>query len=534
MTMSATPKPPPVAPIGQQRLAVTPGSEAPSLANASVSREELREATLSGVRVFTITRAIAELSSLGAAVLLARLVAPSEFGRLAIAVVVSEFAMCIASESLGAPLVQRDALEHEHIEGAMLLGLLIGLGLALLTVFVAPLLTTPLFGARTSELFRLFAPAFALAGLEIVPLARLRRELRFRYIGVVDVVGVLISAGVSVGLAFAGLGAKAYVLGVLVGLAASTAGYLAGVSLVLPRWRLSHMRELLRFGTWSSAAGIASVAYRNLDYMILGARLPAVIVGYYYRAFTIGVEYERKLTTIVAHIAFPVYSRASDPGHLRSLRTRIVRINVAVIYPILALFISVAPVLVPWLFGSRWSPAVLPAQILAIAGMASTVRSLTGPSVLAAGRPRALAVFSACEALLYGATVWIAAGQGLTAVCIAVGGFQLVSLAVAYIVLMRHTIGTSAGQIASDIGPAVVSCIPLVIVAVLVRRALPAGDSAAAVVLLACICGGAAYLLTLRALFSSAWGDLALLAERILPGRLAWMFTRTDEQPAVR
>jgi lipopolysaccharide exporter len=488
---------------------------------APLSREELRERTFDGVRWFSLTRGLAETTQIAAAVVLARLVSPEQFGRLAVAIIVNEFANCIAAETIGTPLIQRSEVRRAHLEAAAFLGLIIGGGLGLITLFLIPLVTTPVFGAPTSSLFQLFAPAFALTGLQIVPLAQLNRDLRFRHIGVVEVVGVLAASMVSVGLAIVGLGARSYVVGVLVGLVICTVGYMTGSGVVMPRWRPRETAELLRFGLPASAAGLAGVTYRNIDYMVLGIRLPAVTVGYYYRAFTLGVEYERRLSGIIARLAFPVYARASDAVHRRELRARIARANATAIYPLLTLFIVIAPAVVPWLFGQRWEPAVLPAQILAVAGMASTLRSLTGPSVLAAGRPRALLVFSVCEAVFYGLTVWLAATHGLTAICCAVAGFQIISVLVAYTVLLTRAVGLPISQLPRDVGPALISCIPLAVLASVLRSALGHHVPVLGMVAIVTPLALTAYLLTMRALFASAWLDVTLLAGRIAPTRLA-------------
>jgi O-antigen/teichoic acid export membrane protein len=493
-----------------------PAQSTPAKPEGSLSAEQVKEATLKGVRLFSMTRGAAEATSILAAVVLARLVAPSEFGRLAVAIIVSEFAMMMANETIGTPLVQRADVEPEHLEAATLLGLTIGFGLCIVTLFLAPLVTTPLFGERTSDLFRLFAPAFAVAGLQIVPLARLQRALEFRRIGVVEVIGVFVSSMVAIGLAIAGMGATAYVIGVIAGLVAATIGFMGGAHPVLPRWRPRHMRELLRFGLPATAAGFAGVWYRNIDYMILGARLPAVVVGYYYRAFTVGVEYERRLSGIVTRIAFPVYARTEDPERRLALRLRIVRLNAAVVYPMLTVFIALAPSLVPWLFGARWEPAVLPSQILAVAGMASCIRSLTSPSVLAAGRPSALFWFCLVETLLYGGSVLWASSAGLTVVCIVVSAFQVASLVVAYTVLLHSAVGVARGQLLRDVGPALVACVPLLLVTAAVRHGLMAYLPVPVMAVIAATVGGAAYVVAIRALSASAWDDIVLLAGPIL------------------
>ena len=509
---------------------VAPGDETQDARAASaasgerMSDEQLREATFLGVRWFGVTQAIAQITAIGAAVVLARLISPSDFGRLAVAVIVSEFSLMIANETIGTPLVQRSDITREHLEGATLLGIIIGVGLALLTLLVIPFVTTPVFGARTSDLFRLFAPQFAVTGLMIVPQARLQRELRFRRIGLAEAMGAVVFSVVSVALAIAGLGAAAYVLGMLVGVLVMALGYISGGRPVMPRWRPEQMRELLGFGMPATGAGFAGVTYRNVDYMILGARLPSAIVGFYYRAFTVGVEYERRLSGIVARIAFPVYTRTEDPARRLALRLRIVRVNVVLVYPMLALFIALAPALMPWLFGPNWVPAVLPAQILAVAGMASCVRNLHSPTVLAAGRPKALFAFFCAETLAYAATVWVASSYGLTLICVAVSGFQIVSLVIAYTVLLPSTVAVGRTQIFHDLGPAVLASTLLLIVAMALRRALAHQVPVPLLLVLAGAAGGAVYLVALRALSEEAWNDVALLAQRVLPGiaRIGW------------
>jgi O-antigen/teichoic acid export membrane protein len=220
---------------------------------------------------------------------------------------------------------------------------------------------------------------------------------------------------------------------------------------------------------------------------------------------------------VLARIVFPVYTRTEDPARRLALRLRIVRVNVVLVYPMLALFIALAPTMMPWVFGPHWIPAVLPAQILAVAGMASCVRNLHGPTVLAAGRPTALFVFCCAETLLYAATVWVASAHGLTVVCVAVSGFQVASLVIAYVWLLRKAVDMPRTQIFRDLGPAVLASTPLLLVAMGVRKALDGQVPVLIVLILAAAAGGLVYLLALRVLSKEAWNDVVLLANRVLP-----------------
>ena len=482
-----------------------------------VSKAQLRDATLSGLRWVTLARIVCEFLALVAAVVLAHLVPPAAYGEFAIALVVRELAVSLASQGIGTPLVQRENLTRHHVEGAMAFGLVGGLALSLLTYFAVPIVSVPLFGEATTELMRLFAPAFAITGLMVVPLSTLQRHLEFNRISISEVIGVAVGALVSVVLALVGLNAQAYVLGSLAGLVAWAIVLLILARHVpLPRWRPAALKEIAATGVPAAGAGLAGTGTRNVDYAVLGAQLSTAQVGFYYRAFVLGVEHERKISGILLRIAFPVYSRAEDILHLRSIRRRMVRLNVSLIFPLLAFFIVVAPVLVPWMFGARWEPAVVLAQILAVSGMAGTLKNTVDPLVLAADRARSLFWFRTGEVFLYAAALILASSGGnLVVVCISVTVFRIVSLVAAYQFLLGPIVGGSFRELLDDVAPVLASCLALAAAALPIRLLL--GGSPLVVLSLSTIAAFPAYAATLRLTGRESWSDIVLVAKRLIP-----------------
>jgi O-antigen/teichoic acid export membrane protein len=452
---------------------------------------------------------------------MAHLVPPAEFGRVAVTVVASELALAVANEGAGSALVQRRTLERGHVQAAAMLALAVGVVLTLMTLLVVPFATTPLFGERTTELFQLCSPTFTIAAVGIIPLAMLERQLDFRRISMIEIATVLVAAVTSVTLAVLGLDAEAYILGMVAGMAVWAVLLVIFGPAVLPRWRPRQMREVAGFALPAGLAGTAMVGYGNVDYIILGATFSPAQVGYYYRAYTLGVQYQHKISSIIARIAFPVYSRTESLDHMRAVRARVMRINAAAIFPMLALFIAVASELIPWVFGERWEPAVLPAQILAVAGMARMINNGTPPLMLAAGRPRALLVFNIYRVAALAGAVFLAVPLGLTAVCVAVAIYQVVTLVGSYRLMLGRLVGVTLRQLALDLGPAIAASGILIAVAFPLAHALSTGGVPRPLtVLLACALGTPIYLLALRVISPAAWADLFLLARRVLPPRL--------------
>ena len=97
-------------------------------------------------------------------------------------------------------------------------------------------------------------------------------------------------------------------------------------------------------------------------------RLGAAQAGFYWRGYQLAVEYQRKISAVMTQMAFPVLARTAGAGRaVRAAPPDGAAAVTVLLFPLLALLVLLAPVVVPWLFGPAWEPAVLPTQILAAA-----------------------------------------------------------------------------------------------------------------------------------------------------------------------
>ena len=481
---------------------------------------ELRTAATHGVRWSAIARPLTEILQLAAMVVLARLVVPAEFGRFAIAVIAQEVAYLIVAGGLGNALVQRSTITPEHLRSGMALSLLAGLALALLTLAGASLLVTPLFGARTAGFVRLMAPLCLVSGLATVPTAVLRRRMAFRRLSEIEVLGAVARAGGAVALALAGLGGEALVLGVLAGsLATALLAWLSAPP-PLPRLHRAAARELLQFALPASLASVSWVGFSNVDYAIIGARLGALQTGFYFRAYTLAVEYQSKVGVVMQQVGFPVLSRTSSPAQLRAIYRQMVRLLIVVLFPLLVGLAITAPQLVPLVFGARWSPAIVPVQVLALGGAATLVIDAAGAVLMAAGRARAMLGYGTAHFAVYGLSVLAVVPMGVTAVAIDAAVVHTAFLLVAYVLMLRGSGLPPLAQLWGDIAPASVSCAGMAAAAVPASLLLNTAHVAAGpwLAIVAAV-SAPAYLLTLRACFPETWGAQLQMLRRVLPGR---------------
>lgn len=491
------------------------------------SNEQLTEAAASGLRWIAYARVAIELILLVSMVVLARLIGPEEFGMFAIVVILQELALSIPTEGVGSAIVQRKTITKDHLQGGLTMSIGVGLILSALTLLLAALVVKPVFGEETALLAVATTPFYLLGAIYAAPMALLRRRLDFPRLSLIDLSINATRAAATVALAVAGLGAEALVFGSMAALAVGLAMSLYFAPVPLPRWRSQAMRELLPYGGPASLASVAWAGFRNGDYAVIGASLGPTLAGIYWRAYQLAVEYQRKVAIAMAQVAFPLLARTAGMEELLALRQRMVQLLAVVLFPILALLFLLAPVLVPWLFGEVWEPAVVPTQILVLGGASTLMIDACGSALMAVGRARTLLGFGVAHFVVYIGSVLALVHLGLSAVAFGGAVVHTAFLVVAYVVLLKGKVRSPIRVLWQDMAPALVSCLGLAVAAVPADLALRAAGAAAFVHLaLVGLAGCAGYFAVLRVLYPAPARDLVAAIRRLLPARSLRLFER--------
>ena len=394
---------------------------------------------------------------------------------------------------------------------------------------------TPIFGERTAFLVTLMIPACFLNSVNTVPLAMISRRLEFRRLSIIDFTITVVGSATAIALAVAGLNGAAIVIG-------TTVGSLAGIVLVctwappcLPNFRVSAARDLLRGGVQAASAAASIVCFQNCDYILIGARLGALQTGYYFRAYTLSVQYQTKASQVLYSIGFPVLSRASSAEEIDYLRERMIRTITLVILPLLAILAIVAPKFVTWFYGAAWGPAVFPVQILTIGGAAMLVATAIGVVLLATGRPQAVMWWGWAHFATYAIAVFALTRFGLGEVAVGAALVHTVFLLVAYLQLANGSVRGAVRTFVRDLFPATASCIGLAAAAIPAGLLLSSLHVATLPWLVGVsLAGVVGYLVTLRTFFPEALRGILALAHRLLPRQTHRFITLFEPRPQMQ
>jgi len=287
----------------------------------------------------------------------------------------------------------------------------------------APLAAAAMHDPTVTPVLRLLSLGIALRGTAVVADALLRRHLDFRRGFFIDTASYALGfGGVAVTLALRGFGVWSLVLGSLVQTLTASIALLATVRHpVRPLLARRELEDLLGFGLPAAISGSVNYLALNGDYFVVGRLMGAVNLGLYVRAYGLMNLPQTYAAAVMSSVLFPAIAAVqAEPARVRSGYLTMTRLTAMIAAPSMTIMAVVAPHLVRWLYGPQWSGAVMPLQILSIAGYFRALYHLGGIVAQAVGRVYGELVRQlAYAALVIGGTV-LGSRQGLPGVAVGV------------------------------------------------------------------------------------------------------------------
>ncbi len=221
-------------------------------------------------------------------VILARLLAPSDFGLLGMATVVIGFITIFKDLGTSAAIIQKRDLSDELLSGIFWVNVGFGTLAMAIVFFGAPLAGLFYKNSDVVPVLQILSVSFFISGLSILQQALLERSLSFNILGKIEIVSVVCGAIAGISLALLGYGVWSLVLQLLTTVSATT----------LLLWLFSTFRPKLIFH-WNEMKDVSSYSMnltgfsifnyfaRDADYLLIGRYLGAQDLGYYTIAYRI-------------------------------------------------------------------------------------------------------------------------------------------------------------------------------------------------------------------------------------------------------
>jgi PST family polysaccharide transporter len=321
-------------------------------------------------------------------VILARLLAPEDFGLVTMVTAPCMLLMDFGNMGLTDATIQSQEINHKQISTLFWINTMLSLSFSVLLISLAPVFVWFYDEPRLKSITIAFSVALIFSGLSGQHLGLLKRNMRFFAITVNEIIAAITSVVIAVILALHG-----YRYWALVGRQVSLSLAITVGSWILCRWRPSlpgfgtGIGTMLRFGTNLLANNTIYYFSKNLDKVLLGRRYGTQPLAYYDRAYHLFVMPVNQLGFPLTSVAVATLSRLRDDLE----RYRRYFLNALSILALLGMLVSAiitltAEDLVFLLLGRQWGET---GQILGVFGPAIGVMLLyvtTGWLHLSMGR----------------------------------------------------------------------------------------------------------------------------------------------------
>ncbi len=329
------------------------------------------------------------------AVILLRLLNPSDFGLIALTVLLMNTANLFTDLGLRPAIVQTQHDIRKVAHYAFVLAMLTSLATtAVIIVGAVPLANFLGGGRELVPILRVMAAVVAVDGLWIVPEALLRRDLKFKQLAVSQILSDLSSSLIAVICAVSGLGVWSLVVGNIASEVLRTlflwGQYRPWIWLHPQRWDGVVVKSLVRFGVPTMGGGVLRSIQTQIDTWLTSRFFGAAVVGYYDKAYNLTGRLSSMLTTaIFGNVLFPSYARLQhEPERLARAYVKSTTMVLLMVMPLSVGLATTASLLVHVLIGENWAPMIPLWQIFSIFGLTWAISANASPLFLAVGQPR--------------------------------------------------------------------------------------------------------------------------------------------------
>ncbi len=348
----------------------------------------LRKSAVSGIKWSSLSQFGRQAMQFATTAVLARLLAPADFGLVGMATIVTGFIALFKDLGTSAAIIQRSDITESLLSSIFWLNVAFGLMATVVLYLIAPLVAIFYHQPQVAPLLRLLSLTFFIAGLSILHQTLFERALAFNTVAVIELIATLIGAIVGITTAMKGAGAWSLAYQ-SIAVTLSTTVLLWGTNYWKPteflRW--TEIKAVSRYSLNLSGYNIFNYLARNMDNLLIGKYLGAESLGYYALAYRIMFYPLQSISAVIGRVMFPLYSRIQhDNDRLSEIYCKVAGAIAFLTFPLMAgLWVLVDP-FIETVFGHQWQPMKIMLIILIPVGLLQSIGSTVGVIYQAKGR----------------------------------------------------------------------------------------------------------------------------------------------------
>lgn len=330
----------------------------------------------------------AQLVSFLVSVVLARILAPEDYGTIALVTVFTAILQVFVDSGLGTALIQKkdaDDLDFSSVfyfNFAMCLLLYAGMFIAApyIEIFYEDMTLTPV--------IRVLSLTIVISGVKGIQQAYVSRNMLFKRFFFSTIGGTVFSAFLGIGLAYAGYGVWALVAQQLSNTIIDTL-----ILWITVKWRpqkefsWKRLRTLFSYGWKLLASSLLDTVYNNLRNLIIGKMYSSADLAYYNQGDKFPKIIVTNINTSIDSVLLPTMSNEQDDRkRIKSMTRRAIKTSTYVMAPLMMGLAFCAESIVKIVLTDKWMPCVPFLRLFCISYMFWPVHTANLNAIKAMGR----------------------------------------------------------------------------------------------------------------------------------------------------
>lgn len=349
----------------------------------------LKEKTAQGLLWGGLNSGIQQLVGLAFGIVLGRLLAPSDYGMMAMISIFSLVATALQDSGFRTALTNIEHPKHEDYNSVFWFNIIMASSLYVILFLAAPLIGEYYHTPRVVPLCRYAFLSIVIASFGTAQSAYLFKHLRAKQQAEAGALAVILSSLTGVGMAFAGM---AY-------WSLATQGLVyVGINTLL-QWHFSSwrpsihgitfapVRRMFRFSCKILATTIMTHVNNNVLNILLGHYFTPRDTGNYNQAYQWNTKCYSLVQSMVAQVAQPVLvSLNGEEGRQKDVFRKMMRFTAFITFPLLFGFGLVAKEFIVTAIGEKWLASAQLIQILCVSGATMPLSTLFSNMIISKGR----------------------------------------------------------------------------------------------------------------------------------------------------
>ena len=349
----------------------------------------LKEKTAQGLLWGGLNSGIQQLVGLAFGIVLGRLLAPSDYGMMAMISIFSLVATALQDSGFRTALTNIEHPKHEDYNSVFWFNIIMASSLYVILFLAAPLIGEYYHTPRVVPLCRYAFLSIVIASFGTAQSAYLFKHLRAKQQAEAGALAVILSSLTGVGMAFAGM---AY-------WSLATQGLVyVGINTLL-QWHFSPwrpsihgitfapVRRMFRFSCKILATTIMTHVNNNVLNILLGHYFTPRDTGNYNQAYQWNTKCYSLVQSMVAQVAQPVLvSLNGEEDRQKDVFRKMMRFTAFITFPLLFGFGLVAKEFIVTAIGEKWLASAQLIQILCISGATMPLSTLFSNMIISKGR----------------------------------------------------------------------------------------------------------------------------------------------------